>query len=579
MSQKNGLSRIHWRTPTAILAGFILGAGFCAAHHFFYRYLDGRIVDEVRLGQSQNSAVGNAFSFLVRAFLVMSIASTFWQVFWSKLHDKPITVYEIDALHGLLVRLEEFRHISALKTVPNLALLALLSWLMPFAIVFPPSALSVKSQYEIRPEFHSLGTPDWNDPDLILVSNRGGTYQGPSRWLQRLMFATAYGGQVLHIETIAENASHSLSFFGPAVRCHSEEPAAYIEALQIATGGCLEQLSGCGSGKLDYRFISWIPNQYSAVPFEAGTILGALPEPLNLHTAVDGGTPSLFVAYLSDISEDWQIQQCQLHNTSYEYEFSFHNSNQSVNVTKMDDLGALVTDGPIESNSRSFISYTAVFETLAQILVGTIYSESGIDGYHVNDTTVLETQLEYSIELIPIAQAVSPTYYTDIANNIGTLGNLITALMSYHMIPSLFFDPNLLTKPGELTQVNRNLHFNVYAYNSARLLVPYGAALAMAGIAVMIGSIHLITDGASYSNRFSTVLRTTRQEQLDHLIGPADREGQDPIPQHLAKWRLRVGQGDHGQPDEMAMELLSNGDRDEAGLKSATAVTTGRPHA
>lgn len=61
-------------------------------------------------------------------------------------------------------------------------------------------------------------------------------------------------------------------------------------------------------------------------------------------------------------------------------------------------------------------------------------------------------------------------------------------------------------------------YHNVYVYNAQDLILPYGISIACAVLCVAIGVWALLRTGATYSNRFSTILRTTRGPCFDHLV-------------------------------------------------------------
>lgn len=93
ISQRKMRSRknhIHWLAPTSMLAAFLTGTLLALGHHLFYQHLDGEKVpaDDYSIGsshyskQQMNIQIGTAFSFLVKAFLVVSVSVAYAQVFW-----------------------------------------------------------------------------------------------------------------------------------------------------------------------------------------------------------------------------------------------------------------------------------------------------------------------------------------------------------------------------------------------------------------------------------------------------------------------------------------------------------------
>ena len=76
---------------------------------------------------------------------------------------------------------------------------------------------------------------------------------------------------------------------------------------------------------------------------------------------------------------------------------------------------------------------------------------------------------------------------------------------------------------------------NIYDYSPALLLLPYAFSVALATLAVIWGSICPVSNGASFSPNFSTILRVSREASLTTPVRDEDADGRDPLPEHLAK--------------------------------------------
>jgi hypothetical protein len=75
---------------------------------------------------------------------------------------------------------------------------------------------------------------------------------------------------------------------------------------------------------------------------------------------------------------------------------------------------------------------------------------------------------------------------------------------------------------------------NVYVYSPLKLWLAYGLALFFATGAVITGFVLMYKNQVSYSNSFSTILRTTRNAQINANFSKHDYSGVDPISSHLA---------------------------------------------
>jgi hypothetical protein len=74
----------------------------------------------------------------------------------------------------------------------------------------------------------------------------------------------------------------------------------------------------------------------------------------------------------------------------------------------------------------------------------------------------------------------------------------------------------------------------VYIYNSYKLWLAYGIALASSMIAVAVGLYTMVANNASYSNEFSTILRVAYHAISDPKLDVEDN-GSDPLVKGLAE--------------------------------------------
>ena len=76
-------------------------------------------------------------------------------------------------------------------------------------------------------------------------------------------------------------------------------------------------------------------------------------------------------------------------------------------------------------------------------------------------------------------------------------------------------------------------------YTWWRLVAPYAAALVLSVLATVVGAYAMLANGMTYSQRFSTILRTTRNADLQGTtLGAADTTGADPLPGHVARAKM-----------------------------------------
>jgi hypothetical protein len=96
---------------------------------------------------------------------------------------------------------------------------------------------------------------------------------------------------------------------------------------------------------------------------------------------------------------------------------------------------------------------------------------------------------------------------------------------------------NASTSPE--TKVTIHSPQNRYVYTWWRLVLPYMAGLALSLLATLIGGWALFANGVSYAQNFSTIMRTTRNADLQGAtLSASDTMGTDPLHEHVAEAKI-----------------------------------------
>lgn len=287
------------------------------------------------------------------------------------------------------------------------------------------------------------------------------------------------------------------------------------------------------------------------------------------------------------------VIQCVLYNTLYQASFSFINGEQTVNITQAETPYNMVkpyftlagdqdyaifsnysTNGTVIPNSwnttkAQTLSYQAVMDSLGHVLVGTIYN-SWPDGALVSsNTSVMSTVLGEAEELAwldsyPGYFRGQPMTFQQLCdqspgqywNGVDTVNNTQSTIPFKELLESLFQNITIglmtskLLQPNSsspyappLTNVTLPMYQTVYLYAPFKLWVAYGLATLFAAIAVLIGLLAIFSNGITYSNHFSTILRTARYAQMKTTILPEDADGKDPLPIYLARASVTFSDG------------------------------------
>lgn len=361
-------------------------------------------------------------------------------------------------------------------------------------------------------------------------------------------------------------------------------------------------------------YIAWIAGADVLVPFESNSMVnGSLPLEPAVSTFFDSryiggyhdGPASILVATRSQRQpyavSNWELLNCSMHNASYSVKVTSDRDNQGVlsdvrshklngmqfsGVTRSRDLGTQ----PSVVDSAD-LSYTALMECMNRLLVGTIFGSptSRVENTSYYEEKKLATQnegltqtlLPFTKELLPFLglsnevegyDALKPddeqwTIVARINDTSGnhtiaypseafaattfnvSLGNAIEELFR-NMTLSLFSDDSFREPTTDNITVRYERSQNIYVYSSKNLILSYGLGLGFAFLAVIAGCSSIYHNGASYSYRFSTIVRTTRGQKMEELVALDDRNGADPLPKYLAKARIRLGEAEAEQKTE-----------------------------
>ena len=464
--------------------------------------------------------------------------------------------------------------------------------------------------------YNAVAGDKFSGLDSGLESSMVELYMKPTLQLSRLATTTAYRGAIPDHRTSHPNSTYSLDFQAPALQC---QPIAVEVLWGFnGAAGCNFTRTGASPGRnctQNVPYVAWVPERLSLVPFGNGTVKGGL---LPLDTALEvleptvdysktylgnyeDGPSSLFIATRNDPRPDfpsWNVLNCSLFNASYTvHESSDSNSRSLSRISEVRLLNSIPFttqtshkfSEPRSTLDATIFSYHAIMESFNRLLVGSMVSTSGVQsqshywngpGMRSQNPNVMSTLLAFSNELVrflgdirtngldplpqdPLRSIVqetettlislpkealeSPSYNQSLASGIEQLFQNLTL--------SLFSDARFLRDSESPVNITVSYTRNVYSYSQRNLLISYGAALSLTLLASLAGCIAIFFNRASYTNKFSTIMRTTAGfEELVHI---KDRTGADPLPKYIAKARIDLGrregaaEGMRGSPEVM----------------------------
>ncbi|RFU27250.1 hypothetical protein B7463_g9088, partial [Scytalidium lignicola] len=315
----------------------------------------------------------------------------------------------------------------------------------------------------------------------------------------------------------------------------------------------------------------------------ASIYIATLPGMVNEHTTFECTNITSQLANAT-------IIQCALFNTSYHASFEYVNGFQTVNVTRDKNVSNKVapvnfletnaaSNGPLgaffpngTANRAAYnlteiqtLAYQSVMDAFGQILVGSISNSQGSAGALLDlNTSVMSTVLSDTAELQFLATYPPPTgqkddmlastLLQDVIQDPEDFDGLSVTNVASSDIPllqeieTLFQNITVSLMNSALLQPNRSSPYappatevtlpvfqNVFVYSAWKLWVAYGISILLSMTGVIIGLSAMFSNGASYNNYFSTVLRTSKHAKINTAIHPVDATGREPLPKYLAK--------------------------------------------
>ncbi|KAG9186785.1 hypothetical protein G6011_09893 [Alternaria panax] len=262
-TSRTTISRPPWLTPSwtrrratvaLIIVFFVVAVLLAIAHAVFYVHLNGTLAEHHILEQSIVIAISLLITTLFKACLVASIGLSFTQHLWKIFRQKLLRISQIEQLFHIRSNPLELAKVKIITTTPFLFFMAIFVWLLPLAVIYPPSSLTVTSRpySEMRNIGLSIMNPSIPDDLDVLYPNNasipslaylrrasmageGDTelenpyatvyyqYMKPSRPLLSLAKLVLLTGEILEFPSPKnENLSYSLDYRTLQVACRED---------------------------------------------------------------------------------------------------------------------------------------------------------------------------------------------------------------------------------------------------------------------------------------------------------------------------------------------------------------------
>ncbi|KAH7186164.1 uncharacterized protein B0J16DRAFT_305840 [Fusarium flagelliforme] len=549
----------HNLTLILMTGSLLSGLALAIGHHFFYDYLNDRIV-ESQNQQEWFLRIGTGLAFLVRALLSAAVGIAYTQILWRTLRSKSITIQGIDSLFGVSHTAWDFTTLELWTAAPALAVVAVIAWALPLIAVITPATLSIEISSEANVTTIDGFIPriDYDrtlwfgrvEEDAVYVSTH----------ISRLVTPVASLGSILPITAPFPNSSYSVGFYGPALSCDTPENDSFREAMER-----IVNVDRRSERHLTYAGFVPVSENKSSSASEEGQWHGYAIEGLynildetyytpeidftaNVTDRNPGGKSATFFVLTPDRpgGRANKTIECQLYNATYSANITFDNGLQDIKykTEKLNGVSVYDTRDCVSkpgSRCNPVTAYLTIMAAMGTIVVGTQR-----DGGFTERTRISQTVLLDSPDM-------HMTYYDEKPKSlIGNLSmpyaleqlfeNVTTSLLS----DSQFLNNDTTASRGPITRFSAQ---NAFSYEPRNLFIAYGIGILFSLIVVIFGFLCIKSASASYTNSFSTILRTTRNTDLDTIVTSTETSGAEPLSKEMGNVRLtlrRQGRGLEG---------------------------------
>lgn len=366
--------------------------------------------------------------------------------------------------------------------------------------------------------------PDYSNSSEVYWANFEGVgnLDGPSPAINRLVAATMSSISILPFNAPSPNSSYSLTFYGPAFRCQ-DLATAVTEEGHLNTSETTP-IQDAWALTMDPQLSENTHEPFfTAASTEAVFKVNRDDHLLFLNTNLYQGSSRNY--------------SCRLWNTSYTVSFSFDDGVQSTTIQSLHHVAPAqwVRDALYTLLAPGDVQYQALFEALVNALTAQLGwgSTGSLIG---QDSAVLTSGLPACPEVV----AQLGNFAMLFSGWMCRAGSVPAAIedFSHNVTLSLLSSEFLANETAADVTTRRPVTF--YTYNWRNLALAYAISVFAALVCAAVGVQALMLNGYSATASFSTILLTTRNEELDH-VARGHCLGESPMDKSLGRTMLRYG--------------------------------------
>ncbi|KAG9045197.1 hypothetical protein FS837_006845 [Tulasnella sp. UAMH 9824] len=479
---------------------FLVGALLALGHHFFNAYADGQSLDFMNVSQVWMNRIGTAFAVTFKSALSTSLSFVLCQLMWFTLRRKFMTFAEIDNVYLTADRdvLATFFSSSIFKS-PLLVVTAALGFLLPLPAVLTPSSLQVvpHTSFDLaNPCMVPTGNLTNGGPGSILYTTGGwGYWIGITPVAQKLATSTFVGQRIPTLpQPCGTNCTYSVSFPSIAFQCQ--------EGVDVPAG-----MSGTFQGLLGTEaFWNVTTNStYSSTP-----------------------DTSFYVYWKSSTQNGTNgTALCTVGQAQYDFAIQITNGQQSVDytVTQKGDLPPSGSDAA--GLSPAELHYSQQLASLSVVTRSLLFGSISI----LHGASTNTPQFDSSI--------ISAAFFDTSLNsgNDFTWGNVARGIEQLsHNVSAAILTMDLGVQDSRCAVSRQDI---VYEYNRLNLWLPYGVALLVVALCLILGiMVFLRLNPENLTSSFSDTVGLTRNSSLNIFARQYDDVTESKRRSRMLRFRL-----------------------------------------
>lgn len=446
-----------------------------------------------------------------------------------------MSVAGIDALFGVTLDPTYFRNLEMIRRAKLATLMAVLMWLFPITAILTPSTISVRNVAQVRDVLCNVRTlvfefdpdataqklccQDENTENIVIGAYIDGELARQTV-VERVLMLALFSGQI----QIPTNVGQYDSYLSPE---KSLQPDTTLS--QHCGQNCSYSVTFLAPGMECDDFTDWSSTDApstNALAFLDGTYFKA-----GVLDAV------LWAGHFTERDQVPTVIYCRRTVSRYRVRHNvLHYQFQAPIVEAVATVYTIPNKEPVYPDT-TYLPNDIILYMIAEAISGNL--------------TMDNLFRESDMALTPLGMILSEEP-SNLGSGIERLAQaMVVSLLSIDTRGNNRTHPLLDVAALETTHCTTTRYINVYRYQTLRLLFVYALSACTALFMSAVGFVALSRNGVSSSMTMSTILRTTRNQTLDRVLGGTCL-GADPIPKELGELRLKFGEvrtGEGAVPD------------------------------